>query len=45
MEIWGERMGRDMFGVAGRMVGRDGDVVRAGCVRGSGGVGDCDGGR
>ena len=31
--------------VAGRMVGKDGDVVRAGCVRGGGGAGDCGGGR
>ena len=37
--------GRNMFGVAGRMVGKDGDVVRAGCVRGGGGAGDCGGGR
>ena len=37
--------GRNMFGVAGRMEGKDGDVVRAGCVRGGGGAGDCGGGR
>ena len=51
--LWGfgERLGeeyvrgRNMFGVAGRMVGKDGDVVRAGCVRGGGGAGDCGGGR
>ena len=47
----GERMGeeyvrgRNMFGVAGRMVGKDGDVVRAGCVKGGGGAGDWGGGR
>ena len=28
-----------MFGVAGRMDGRDGDVVRADSVRGGGGTG------
>ena len=28
--------GRNMFGVARRMVWKDGDVVRAGCVRGGG---------
>ena len=27
----------DLFGVAGRLAGRDGDVVGAGCVRGGGG--------
>ena len=37
--------GRNMFGVAGRMVRKDGDVVRADCVRGGGGAGDCGGGR
>ena len=37
--------GRNMFGVARRMVGKDGDVVIAGCVRGGGGAGDCSGGR
>ena len=42
----GERMGRNMFGVAGRMVGKDGVVnVRAGYVRGGGGAGDCGGRR
>ena len=41
-----ERMGRNMFGLAGLMVGKDGVVVaRAGCVRGGGGAGDCGGGR
>ena len=38
-------MGRNMFGVAGRMVGKDRDVVRVDCVRGGGGAGDCGGGR
>ena len=37
--------GRNMFGVAGWMMRKDGDVVRAGCVRGGGGAGDCGGGR
>ena len=36
--------GRNMFGVAGWMMRKDGDVVRAGCVRGGGGAGDCGGG-
>ena len=37
--------GKEYVRVAGRMVGKDGDVVRAGCVRGGGGAGDCGGGR